>query len=207
MLMTIVIGNCGEDTLMMRRGCIVSVVAMSMLAAAAHAQITARQVEAALGLLPPEARAGAEILVPDASGFIVHRAGTNGWSCRVWTPAERLAANCHHRVLRGKIDMERRLSADGMSGAAVREHLADALRTGRLSIPRGSVEISGSGELVGDAEVPHVMDVYYLVYFPFESAKSLGVPTEDPGGGGPWLHHGGTADAHLMWQRAHTPEK
>jgi len=180
------------------------VLALACAATAASAQITERQMQAGLGLLPAGARAEAQVLVPDGDGFRVYRAGTNDWSCRISTNGTRLTANCHHRVLEGKLDLERRMAAAGRSGAAVRKELAAQLHSGHVSIPPGSVEITGSGELVDGSQVPSVMQGYYFVYFPFATSASVGVPDQDSGQGRPWLHQGGTADAHLMWVRSHT---
>jgi hypothetical protein len=180
--------------------------AVTMLAIAADAargQITDRQINAGLGLLPVEARAGAEVLVNSGAGFIVRRAGDNGWSCSIWTTDDKLLANCHQRVLTAKVELERKLSADGLSGAAIRDRFAELLATGQLSIPRGSVEISGAGAIVEGAEVPETLQGYYYVYFPFATPETLGLPGSDPGNGLPFLHHGGTADAHLMWPRTY----
>lgn len=176
---------------------------VALFAQIAAGQLSDRQVQASLGLLPSEARAEATILIPREDGFDVFREGSNGWTCWIWIPRDRLAANCHQNVLAGKKELELRLSKEGASGAVVREHLAEALEAGRLAIPPGSVEVSGSGALADDAEVPDVMQGYYFVYFPFETAKAMGMPGSDPGEGRPWLHHGGTADAHLMWARSH----
>jgi hypothetical protein len=51
-------------------------------------------------------------------------------------------------------------------------------------------------------EVPQEMTRYVYLYFPFETADRMGMPGSDPGDGRPWLHHGGTSDAHIMWLRA-----
>jgi hypothetical protein len=185
------------------RTALVALAGTALLAQTAPAQLTERQVEASLGLLPAEARTGAAILIPREDGLELFREGMNGWTCWIWLPQDRLAANCHHRVLAGKKELELRLSREGLSGSTVRERLARALESGRLSIPSGSVEISGSGALEDGAEVPDVMQGYYFVYYPFETAKTMGIPGEDPGEGRPWFHHGGTADAHIMWPRSH----
>ncbi|HSM36435.1 MAG TPA: hypothetical protein VK837_08580 [Longimicrobiales bacterium] len=167
-------------------------------------QVSQKQIEASLGLLPPGARDGAEVILVTEDGLEVVRPGENGWACRIRPAADRLAASCYQTALTGKLDLELALAAEETPGEEVREALGAALRVGRLSIPRGSFEISGSGPLEDGAEVPAEMSGYYFVYFPFETGDGLGLPETDPGDGTPWLHHGGTSDAHIMWPRAHS---
>jgi hypothetical protein len=167
------------------------------------AQMTKQQVEAGLSLLPADARAGAEVQFEAEDGWVVHRSGDNGWTCRISTPTDGLAAKCYHSVLTGKIELEAKLYAEGLPSPQVREHMAVMLENGTLSIPPGSVEITGSGDLGDGVDVPATLSGYYFVYFPFETAKTFGVPGADPGEGRPWLHHAGTADAHLMWRHSH----
>jgi hypothetical protein len=173
------------------------------LATGLSGQVSQRQIEASLGLLPPGAREDAEVILVADYGLGVLRPGENGWACRIRPTAERLAASCYQTALTGKLDLELALAAEETPGKEVREALGAALRAGRLSIPRGSFEISGSGALEDGAEVPAEMAGYYFVYFPFETGDGLGLPEADPGDGSPWLHHGGTSDAHVMWPRAH----
>jgi hypothetical protein len=170
-------------------------------ATAAEAQVTARQVDAGLGLLPPDARAGAEILAWTDAGIEVIRPGSNGWTCRIRPQSDRFSASCYQNALAGKLELERVLEEQAATGAEVREALAAALQSGRVSIPRGAVELSGSGPLGDGMEVPREMTRYVYLYFPFETADRMGMPGSDPGDGSPWLHHGGTSDAHLMWPR------
>ena len=43
------------------------------------------------------------------------------------------------------------------------------------------------------------MVVYHLLYFPFATEASIGIPDEERSQGAPWLHLAGTCQAHVMW--------
>jgi hypothetical protein len=92
-------------------------------------------------------------------------------------------------------------AAEGAAGnvADFEARVCRILAREQATVPVGAMEISASGTLQGGQTVPDSIDVYYLVYVPFQTTASLAITDSDPGGGRPWLHHAGTCMAHVMW--------
>jgi hypothetical protein len=68
-------------------------------------------------------------------------------------------------------------------GPAFREHVCRILDREGHATPHGAMEVSASG-LVRDGQgLPDSVTVYHLLYVPFATAATVGIPDQAPGSG------------------------
>jgi hypothetical protein len=155
-----------------------------------------------LALLPEDARDGAELLIPDGDGFEVYRRGENQFVCVADAPEDaRYALTCYHKSLGEFLAWERKLSAAGFRGAAYRTQLCRDVEVGNVSVPDRAYSLTVSGAIPEGHDRPDSLTVYHFIQLPYATEESAGITDEEPAPGQPWLHQGGTCNAHLMWSR------
>ncbi len=71
-------------------------------------------------------------------------------------------------------------------------------------MPAGAYEVIVSGRLDAASGEPVALTVYHLVYTPGATPAEIGLPGERPDAG-PYLHHAGHRDAHVMWSEVRSP--
>lgn len=161
----------------------------------AEAQITAT-VQAA----PAPMRDAATVLgyTPDMEVTTL-REGDGLLVCLADDPTrDKFHASCYHKALAPFMNRGRELRQQGHSGAAVDSLRRAEIEDGTLSYPDRPValyNLSGAGY---DAATNTVQDASRLrvLYVPYETAESTGLPTTPAGG--PWLMEPGTPWAHVM---------
>lgn len=159
------------------------------------------QIAAAVQAAPPDRRSDATVLGYDALGAVVTlRPGGNDLICLADDPRDKtFSVACYHRDLEPFMARGRALAAQGVEGKDRQERRWKEIEAGTLPMPREPrvlYVLSGSGF---DRATGTVVDPYlrWVVYTPFATAESTGLPT-DPKAGGPWLMFPGTAGAHIM---------
>ncbi len=167
---------------------------------------SAAQLDLLVSLIPPDLRGGVRVVVPTAAGLEVVREGSNRFTCVADTPGDdRFVVSCYHESLGPFLDRMRALRASGLAGSAARERTCAEVSSGRLPMPKRAYNLSASGPLVPDSDVPDSLLVYHLLQIPFATEASEGITDEEHVAGQPWLHHAGTCDAHIMWSETKTP--
>jgi hypothetical protein len=96
------------------------------------------------------------------------------------------------------MEMGRRLRAEGLSVGQVMERRKAAMDAGALTIPMNGAMTTLSGTLPPDAMHPDTVSVLSVLYVPYASAESTGLPTRPMGMGQPWLMQQGMHRAHIM---------
>jgi len=159
------------------------------------------QIAAAVQAAPADRRGGATVLGYDAQGTLTTlRKGTNDLVCLADDPRdESFSVACYHRDLEPFMARGRALTAEGVEGMARQEKRWKEIEAGTLPMsrePRMLYVLTGSGF---DQAAGSVVDPYlrWVIYVPFATAESTGLPT-DSKVGGPWLMFPGTAGAHIM---------
>jgi hypothetical protein len=164
-----------------------------------------QQIASAVLAAPEERRAGAEVLGYAAEGATVAlkvlRAGTNDIICLADEPGdEKWSVACYHRSLEPFMKRGRELESEGVSGDdRMKRRWAEA-DAGTLAMPKAPATLyvlSGKGF---DSATGKAIDPYlrYVVYTPYATQESTGLPLSPPGPGGPWIMFPGTAGAHIM---------
>ncbi len=161
------------------------------------------QIDAAVKAAPAPMRDAATVLGYDDEGSLTTlRDGEGLLMCLADDPQDdQFHVSCYHEALEPFMKRGRELRQEGRSGAAVDSIRRAEIEAGTLSYPddrpTALYSLSGSAD-VYDAAADTVRDASRLrvLYVPYETAESTGLPTQPKGG--PWLMEPGTPWAHVM---------
>lgn len=173
---------------------------------AALAQIPAAEVQIKTALLaaPTEKRAGAMVYGYSEKGeFIVLQKGTNELICLADDPNQKgFSVSCYHKDLEPFMARGRELKAQGKTFQeifAIRE--AEA-KSGKLMMPKQASNLqvySAPAEAYNPVTGEVTKGSFrYVVYIPWATAASTGLPTKPEAPGMPWIMDPGTHRAHIM---------
>lgn len=169
-----------------------------------HTLSPALRIEAAVSPAPAALRAGAAVLEYDSTGNLVTvREGTNSLICLADNPREvSFHASCYFRELAPFMARGRALRAQHISSDETDSIRAKEIRSGKLAMPRQPTAlyqyVASRDSVDGAAGVIHGATYLYVVYIPFATAASTGLPVVPLPDGGPWLMYPGKPWAHLM---------
>lgn len=140
----------------------------------------------------------------DGDELTTLRDGSNALICLADDPTDdRFHVACYHESLEPFMKLGRELRAQGYSGAAVDSIRQVRIEAGELNMPdRPAALYSLSGPADSfNPETGEVTDAspLYVVYAPFETGETTGLPTR-PEGNQPWLMEAGTPWAHIMYR-------
>jgi hypothetical protein len=161
------------------------------------------QIAAAVMAAPADRRDGARVLGFTAEGELTTlREAANDLVCLADTPGnESFSVACYHESLGPYMQRGRELRAEGITDAEERLHRRwEEADEGMLDMPMNPATLyvlSGKGF---DAAVNEVIDPYlrFVVYIPWATAESTGLPAQPIAPGAPWIMFPGTAGAHIM---------
>jgi hypothetical protein len=149
------------------------------------AMSAAEQTRLALSTAPQEISSRASIYVLSAHGYTRTRAGSNGFSCLVERELlETIEPICYDAegsatTLQARIYREE-LRAEGTPEAEVKQRLADAYRSGRVSAPRkpGFVYMLAPENYAWNpiAKKLRTHPPHYMFYAPFATQELMGGP-------------------------------
>ena len=163
-----------------------------------------QQMAAAVLPLPEAMRAGATVLGYREAGRLVElRKGTNGMICLADEPGdERFHVACYADTMEPFMARGRALRAAGVSAGQVDSVRFREVRAGKLPVPKSAAalwSLSGQGanwdRAAGTVTGARPL---YVIYVPFATEASTGIPAT-PAQGTPWLMHPGTPKAHIMF--------
>jgi hypothetical protein len=158
------------------------------------------QIKTALLAAPEDMREGAKVLGFDKDNNLVTlREGTNEMVCIGDDPAQDgFSAAAYHKDLEPYMMKGRELRAQGKNFQEIFQAREDAVKGGELSIPQGSTLFVLTGKY--DIEADTLRDQYqrYVVYIPYATAESTGLPLKPVAPGSPWIMDPGTHRAHIM---------
>ncbi len=171
-----------------------------------YAQIPSKDVQIKTAVLPaPEKEKDAAMVYGynEAGELIVLREGTNNLVCLGDNPAkEGISVSCYSKKLEPFMARGRELSAQGKDFKEKREIRGKEIAEGTLFIPR---EPSMMYVYYGKQENynPETGELQegkfrYVIYTPFATTESTGLPDKPHAPGMPWLMDPGTHRAHIM---------
>jgi hypothetical protein len=153
---------------------------------------------------PMEKRSGATVLGYDPSGkLVVLRQGSNEMICLADDPGQKgFSVSSYHRDLEPFMQRGRELKAEGKSQADVIRIRDEEARAGKVSLvkqPSTLFVFSAKDEDV-DPATASVKNGYlrYVIYIPYATAESTGLPLKQDAPGMPWIMDPGTPRAHIM---------
>lgn len=154
-----------------------------------------QQIADAVLALDKADRDGATVLGYNAQGELVTlKKGSNSQVCLADDPnKEGFNVACYHKDLEPFMARGRELRAQGKDRGEVEKIREDEAKKGTLKMPEGSTTLAVlSGSNKDDA------NIRYVVYIPWATAESTGLPTKPMVSGGPWIMFPGSYRAHIM---------
>jgi len=162
------------------------------------------QIGAAVMAAPEDLRAGAAVLGFDASGKLVTiREGNNDLVCLADDPQKAgFNVACYHKDLEPFMARGRELKAEGKSRGEVFDIREKEVQAGTLNMPSQptTLHILSGDKGKYDPATGTVSDaaIRYVVYIPYATAETSGLPLQPIVPGGPWIMDPGTHRAHIM---------
>lgn len=149
-------------------------------------------------------RAGATVLGYDASGKLVTlKKGTNELICLTDDPNKKgFSVACYHKDLEPMMKRGRELRAEGKNSGEINQVRAKEAKEGKLKLPESptTLHVLSGASAYYDAAKNEVVGgtLRYVVYIPYATQATTGLPLQPVVSGGPWLMFPGTYRAHIM---------
>ena len=161
------------------------------------------QVAAAILAGPVDQREGATVLGFSSAGLLVTlRNGSNELVCLADDPDDdRFSVACYHESLEPYMARGRELVSLGMTDGNERLQTRwKEAEAGVLAMPEDPATLYVLTGSTYDPEAGKVAESYlrFVVYMPWATVESTGLPDAPMGPGSPWLMYPGTAGAHVM---------
>ena len=163
----------------------------------------AQQIAAAVLPLPEPMRAGARVwgYAPDGR-FIELRPGTGSMTCIADDPKDTMFhVACYHNTMEPFMARGRELRAHGAAQGVVDSTRRAEVLGGSIRMPptAGLYSLTGPAASYDAAtNTTHGANRLYVIYVPFATAESMGIPAT-PVRGQPWIMHPGEPNAHVMF--------
>lgn len=164
----------------------------------------AKQIAAAVLPLPADLREGATVLgYRDTTALVELRKGTNGMICLADDPtAPAFHVACYHQDMEPFMARGRALRDAGVKGEEVDSVRYREVAAGTLPLPKGASALWQMSGPPGSWD-PMTNTVsggrsLYVVYMPFATEATTGLPVMPQAAGRPWLMSPGTPKAHIM---------
>lgn len=162
-----------------------------------------QQIAAAVLAAPPDRQAGARVLGFGPGGSMIElRGGSNDLICLADDPGrEGFSVACYHESMDPFMARGRELAAQGITDGGERNRIRwEEAEAGRLPVPDHPASLF---VLTGESYDPATGEIEerylrYVIYVPWATPESLGLPDRPTAPGAPWLMFPGTASAHIM---------
>ena len=162
------------------------------------------QIAGAMQAAPEDDRDGVTVMGYDTDGkLITLKEGTNKLICIADNPnQEGFNAACYHSDLEPFMARGRVLKAEGKSHGEVFNIREKEAKAGTLKMPATPTTLhvlSGpDGKYNADTKTVEKVTLRYVVYIPWATSESTGLPIRPVVPGGPWIMDPGTHRAHIM---------
>lgn len=161
------------------------------------------QIKMALLAAPGELQEGAKVYGYTSTGeFTTLREGSNGLICLTDDPSQKgFNAACYQKDLDPFMARGRELKREGKSSQEIFEIREEETKAGKIEIPKGStLYVYSAAEEDINSTSGEVANGYlrYVVYIPFATSETSGLPTKPEFAGQPWIMDPGTHRAHIM---------
>ncbi len=161
-------------------------------------------VATALMAAPEESRAGAKVMGYNMAGeFVTYKEGTNDFICLTDDPnKEGFNAACYHQDLEPFMARGRALRSEGKSAKEIFDIREVEAKAGTLDMGKvgNTLHVYYGKETGYDPETGLVEGAKYryVVYMPFATSESTGLPESPIAPNHPWIMNPGTHRAHIM---------
>lgn len=153
---------------------------------------------------PDDKKAEAMVYGYDAKGtFVVLRKGANELVCLASDPAQPgLNVSCYHKDLDPFMARGRELKAEGKNAKEIFDIREAEAKSGKLIMPKqpSNLQVYTAAPEAYNAASGEVTKGNFrsVVYIPWATAASTGLPTKPAAPGMPWIMDPGTHRAHIM---------
>lgn len=188
------------------KNCITSL-CLGLLAFSAMAQtVPSKEVQLKTAVLaaPDAMREGATVYGYDSGGkFIRLKSGTNEMICLADDPnAQGFSVSCYHKDLEPFMERGRRLKDEGKSFKEIFDIREEEVKSGKLKMPKDGATLyvltASAEDYDGKTGVVKNPYLRYVVYIPWATQESTGLPLSPEAPGMPWIMDPGTHRAHIM---------
>lgn len=170
-----------------------------------YSQVPSSEIQMKIAVMaaPDEMRDGAKIYGYSSSGeFIELRKGSNTMVCLSDDPSQKgFNVACYFKDLDDFMARGRALKKEGKNFKEIFDIREEEVKAGKLKIPQNSslFVLSGPDE-VFNRETGEVTgaNLRSVVYIPFATSESTGLPMKPAAPGMPWIMDPGTHRAHIM---------
>lgn len=182
----------------------ITFVLSGFMALAQDAPSVEAQIKSAELAAPSEKRQGATIYGYNAKGELVQlRKGTNEIICLADDPNQKgFSVACYHKDLESFMARGRELRKAGKSTKEIFDARESEAKSGKLALPKqpSTLYVYSASDESFDKATGDVKNGYlrYVVYIPYATAESTGLPLKPEAPSMPWIMHSGTHGAHIM---------
>lgn len=182
------------------------ILVLASLALAAQAQIATKeiQIKSAVLAAPANLRDGAKVYGYSEKGeWMELQKGSNEMVCLSDDPKQDgFSVSCYHKDLDPFMARGRELKAQGKSFKEIFDVREAEAKSGKLQMPKQPTTLyvfsaSSVNYNVQNGEVTNGQ-FRYVVYIPYATAESTGLPLKPEAPGMPWIMDPGTHRAHIM---------
>jgi hypothetical protein len=162
------------------------------------------QIKLALLAAPENARDSATVFGYSKSGeFTLLRKGSNEMICLADDPAQSgFSVACYHRALEPFMQRGRDLRKQGKVSKDIFAVREEEVKSGKLAMPKqpATLFVYTASKNDYDSIAGEVKNGYLrsVIYIPYATAESTGLPLKPTAPGLPWLMDPGTHGAHVM---------
>ena len=190
----------------MKKIIILSSIALLIATVNAQTKVPSKeyQINSAIQAAPKEKRADVTVLGYNSKGdIVVLKKGTNELVCLADNPFDKsFSVACYHKDLEPFMARGRVLKKEGKTHQEKMDIREKEVKMGTLKMPDHptTLYILSGKNAHYDAATKKVVNGNYrwVVYIPWATAKSTGLPTYPMVPGGPWIMYPGTHTAHIM---------
>lgn len=158
------------------------------------------QIKTAVLAAPEHQRDSATILGFNYEGEIVKiREGYNEITCLADDPnRDGFSVAAYHNSLEAFMTRGRELKAQGLDFKQVFDKREEEVKAGTLEMPDKATLYVSTGDI--NEENGEVENLYtrYVIYIPYATEESTGMPEKPASPGSPWVMNPGTHRAHIM---------
>ena len=158
----------------------------------------------ALMAAPAESREGCTVIGYNMAGeFVTFKEGTNEFICIADDPTQGgFSAACYHKSLEPFMARGRELKAEGKSHQEKFDIREQEAKSGELQMgdPGASLHVYYGAKALYNPETNEVdgAQYRYVVYMPWATSESTGLPESPVSPNHPWIMFPGTHAAHIM---------
>ncbi|MCF6213720.1 MAG: hypothetical protein L3J45_06815 [Flavobacteriaceae bacterium] len=164
----------------------------------------ANQIISATQIAPKSERSLATVIGYNAQGIqVILRKGTGNFVCLANNPKNKsFSVACYHKDLEPMMARGRALKKEGKTHKEIEDIRTSEAKSGLLKVPSHPstlyVLYGNKAKFNTNTKKIEHGHIRYVVYIPWASAKSTGLPLSPQVPGGPWLMFPETYKAHIM---------